>query len=341
VEYPGHGASANPTLINDMEVLVKYLVDHLKLEQQEEPYALLGHSMGAIVAFEVARYMQKLKGKPQPTCVIPVAQMAAHLMYADWPLEISDYDFAQSLIQMGGVTEEVLAAPEVLASVIAVCRNDNEMEHAYAEKMKAGDQIEKLACPIFPIHFTEDAPQRDAAALDRWPALSHSDLGKTIHIKGDHFVHTTSQGHRDLKKSVITVIVAAQEQSMGLPLSCDAYKKLLERDPHQAPKTAEQLSEELWNRLTARREEHETRKAQQAEEPPHVVVTPPRASLPVVERVDALERSVFSDAVRVDAWIQLNTVLQRVEALEVELVGGVQPGALVERVAALETTLGV
>ena len=52
VEYPGHGASANPTLINDMEVLVKYLVDHLKLEQQEEPYALLGHSMGAIVAFE-------------------------------------------------------------------------------------------------------------------------------------------------------------------------------------------------------------------------------------------------------------------------------------------------
>ena len=158
-------------------------------------------------------------------------------------------------------------------------------------------------------------------------------------MSGDHFVHTTPQGHRDLKKSVITVMVAAQEHSMGLPLSCDAYKKLLERDPHQAPKTAEQLSEELWNRLTARREEHETNMAQQAEEPPQVVLTKPRASLPVVERIAALERSVFSDAVRVDAW--MNTVLQRVEALEVELVGGAQPGALVERVAALETTLGV
>src|SRR5262245_29976727 len=73
VEYPGHGARWGEPADETVEDLAGRLADEL-----HPPYALLGHSFGALVAFQVARRLRDL-GAPAPARLVVSAARAPHL----------------------------------------------------------------------------------------------------------------------------------------------------------------------------------------------------------------------------------------------------------------------
>jgi medium-chain acyl-[acyl-carrier-protein] hydrolase len=68
----------------DCRLLVEAFVPHM-IPLLDKPFALFGHSMGAIVAFEAARQVRRLSGlQPTPvclwsTCATDAPQRASHL----------------------------------------------------------------------------------------------------------------------------------------------------------------------------------------------------------------------------------------------------------------------
>ena len=59
VELPGRGARMAEPLHTDMQALARQLASEQRLAASA-PYALLGHSLGALLAFELAHELQAL-----------------------------------------------------------------------------------------------------------------------------------------------------------------------------------------------------------------------------------------------------------------------------------------
>lgn len=65
MQLPGRGARAGEPALDQMEALLQALETHV-VELLDRPFAFFGHSMGALVAFELARRLRR-RGLPQPS----------------------------------------------------------------------------------------------------------------------------------------------------------------------------------------------------------------------------------------------------------------------------------
>jgi surfactin synthase thioesterase subunit len=144
------------------------------------PYAFFGHSMGSLVAFELAREMRR-RGLPGPELLMVSGHRAPQRPDPEPPIHgLPEHEFLDEIRQLNGTPEAVLKNPELLQLVIPVLRADFEVCETYAYEEET-----PLACPIVAFGGTEDAdvPQEDVAA---W---SHQTTGPfTLRMfPGGHF----------------------------------------------------------------------------------------------------------------------------------------------------------
>ncbi|HEV2999349.1 MAG TPA: alpha/beta fold hydrolase [Solirubrobacteraceae bacterium] len=141
VALPGRDALFREPPLTSHAGALAYLRGTL-FDALEPPFALYGHSMGAHVAFEVARELRRV-GRPGPVrlCVsaAPAPQFGPPRPYAHLP----DDRFVERLRTLGGTPDEVLADPGLLAFVLPRLRGD----FALSESYRYADEP-PLDCPI-------------------------------------------------------------------------------------------------------------------------------------------------------------------------------------------------
>jgi nonribosomal peptide synthetase DhbF len=95
------------------------------------PYAFFGHSMGALIAFELARELHR-RGARLP---VRVAISAWPAPFEPRPFtsvgSLTDREFLAAVRELGGVPAEVLAAEDLLAFVLPALRADFALCEAY------------------------------------------------------------------------------------------------------------------------------------------------------------------------------------------------------------------
>lgn len=180
VDYPGRGSRANEAQAASSLDLIKDAVGFVEPHlYQGAQWSVFGHSMGAMVAYEVAR----LLGGDQLQAKLLAVFLSGRRPPGDGPLahlsSLDDESLARSAAAWGGIPPEFLAHPHLRPLIACTLRADLELsEHP-------GLDLPLLACPVRVLSGTDD-PLVDVSQLPRWAALTTEPIG--IHLfDGNHF----------------------------------------------------------------------------------------------------------------------------------------------------------
>ncbi|WP_168356319.1 thioesterase II family protein [Lysobacter enzymogenes] len=131
VQLPGRGVRLREPPAHTMEPLVERLAADIAA-QPRQPFALFGHSLGALLAFEVARRLQRL-GAPAPlhlfvsACEAPGYRREGRNLHT-----LPDEALIEVLRDYNGTPAEVLRDREFMALVLPTLRADFALACEYA-----------------------------------------------------------------------------------------------------------------------------------------------------------------------------------------------------------------
>lgn len=142
VQLPGREELFSETPFRSVGPLIAWLAR--RLDGLGAPAAFFGHSMGSLIAFEMAHRLRAITGR-EPAHLFVSARRAPHLPSARPPLhDLPEAEFRAGLRQLGGTPDEVLAAPELLELMTPMLRADLELDHSY----KPAPGRPALGCPV-------------------------------------------------------------------------------------------------------------------------------------------------------------------------------------------------
>jgi medium-chain acyl-[acyl-carrier-protein] hydrolase len=149
-------------------------------EAGEGRFAIFGHSMGALVAFELARRLRALGG-PTPLALLVAGMGAPHCPPSRPPARhLPDDEFIVAVDRYGGLPAAVLESDELLELVLPALRADFEAAETY--RYVPG---EPLDVPIVAAAGVEDAFVPDGT-LEAW--ADHTSVGcEARRMPGGHF----------------------------------------------------------------------------------------------------------------------------------------------------------
>lgn len=146
----------------------------------ERPFALFGHSMGALIAFELARYLRRISGV-HPVHLFVAGFDAPQIARTHKPVHaLPEPEFLDKLRTLKGTPEEVLAHDELIHLLLPTLRAD----FALCETYEYSDDA-PLDCPLTVFGGLED-DTTSPAHLQAWN--KQTACACTVHmLPGAHF----------------------------------------------------------------------------------------------------------------------------------------------------------
>ncbi|MBO0865738.1 MAG: thioesterase, partial [Mycobacterium sp.] len=133
VNLPGRESRSREPRHREVHACATQLADELS-PHFEQPHVLLGHSMGAIIAYTIAQ-QRIAAGHRGPDALIVASYAAPHLPSAATQIEsANDLALATTLSQFGGLPAEILVRPEWLAVLMPLVRDDLRICASYRHR---------------------------------------------------------------------------------------------------------------------------------------------------------------------------------------------------------------
>lgn len=182
VQLPGRETRFAEPSATRLDPLVESLADALS-PWLDRPYALFGHSMGGLLAFELARTLRDrrlplprqvvVSGHRAPQVVSPVGE------FRDLP----EPEFQARLRALGGIPDAVWAEPQLVAMVSARLRADYQMLESYRYR-----PAPPLESPLTAYGAPDDA-ESTPELMAPWAEHSTRFGGVRLFSGGHFFIH--------------------------------------------------------------------------------------------------------------------------------------------------------
>jgi medium-chain acyl-[acyl-carrier-protein] hydrolase len=179
VQLPGRENRIAERRFNRLAPLVETLGDVI-LPHIDRPFAFFGHSMGALISYELARYFSAVHDL-KPACLLVSAYRAPHLKPSLPPLHaLPRQELLDGICQLGGMPDDALADQEFLDIVLDTLRADLAICESY-QYLSLG----MLQCPIIAFRGIDDA-RVTADDLSAWRKHTTGPFREET-FPGEHF----------------------------------------------------------------------------------------------------------------------------------------------------------
>jgi medium-chain acyl-[acyl-carrier-protein] hydrolase len=186
VELPGRGKRLAEKPFSNLAKLVEVAAQAL-LPFFDVPFAFFGHSMGALIGYELAQLIRSER-EIAPRNLFVSGHGAPHLPGTHVTYNLPEDEFIVQLRHLNGTPEEVLEHPELMKLLIPLLRADFEVVETYVAA-----QYQPLECPITCFGGINDTevPREN---LEAWS--EHTTMAFSLHMfPGDHFFLHAAQAH--------------------------------------------------------------------------------------------------------------------------------------------------
>jgi medium-chain acyl-[acyl-carrier-protein] hydrolase len=182
IQLPGREQRFAEACYNRLDPLLDDLVPALT-PWLDRPFALFGHSLGGLIAFELARRLRDV-----PLAGIAVSAFRAPHLPAERALSgLPDAEFVAEIARLGGTPPELLGAPELMEAMLPALRADFALAESYRHEAGA-----RVSVPIVAMGGAAD-PWIGVDALGGWAA--HTGAGFRLRLfRGGHFYLVEERG---------------------------------------------------------------------------------------------------------------------------------------------------
>nr|VFK51956.1 MAG: Surfactin synthase thioesterase subunit [Candidatus Kentron sp. TUN]VFK53571.1 MAG: Surfactin synthase thioesterase subunit [Candidatus Kentron sp. TUN]VFK55025.1 MAG: Surfactin synthase thioesterase subunit [Candidatus Kentron sp. TUN] len=186
VRLPGRESRFGEPCFEETVPLAQALATDL-LPYLNLPFAFFGHSLGALLAFELARELRRRK-EPGPLCLIVSGRRAPQLILSREPYhKLSDSALINQLRDYGGTPEIIFQEPELMALFLPVIRADFALTDGYTYVPEA-----PFDYPIYAFNGEADHTVLKTD-MDAW--RQHTSNSFVLHLlSGGHFYLSESEG---------------------------------------------------------------------------------------------------------------------------------------------------
>lgn len=178
VRLPGRESRLREPAMADLGELVAALTTALA-PFTDRPYAFYGHSMGALVAYELTRAL-RAAGLPLPLGLFVAGMDAPQRLRLDRAHDLPRDELVAWLIGVNGLDPEVLEYPALIDLMLPTIRADLAVVEEYAHRPEP-----PLPVPIHVLRGSDDV-QSTAVGSGSWSELTSAACTVTD-LDGDHF----------------------------------------------------------------------------------------------------------------------------------------------------------
>ncbi len=197
IQLPGRENRINEQAIDSMEVMIKTLTKQL-LAYLDKPFVFFGHSMGAMISYELARYLANYTPFA-PYHIFVSACRTPDTLNTQTTYHLSGDEFVESLRQRGGTNEVLLNNKEYMQMVEPTLRADLKLIEQWHH-----NNINKLDCPITVLGGVNDTLV-SPALLKQWNRYTNNVFELKLFDGGHFFINDTSN-------SIVSIVANTLKQ---------------------------------------------------------------------------------------------------------------------------------
>lgn len=180
IELSGRGARFGTGLYNTMEEAVEDVFSEIKKHSENIPYAILGHSMGSIITYEIYNRIQSI-GYKLPVHIFISGRKAPHVENTKSMIhDLPDKEFIKEILDMGGTPLKVFQDKELMDIFLPIIRADYKIVEEYKYNKIQG----KILCPMTIFNGKED--KIDIEHIEKWREYAGNGID-IINFEGGHF----------------------------------------------------------------------------------------------------------------------------------------------------------
>lgn len=179
IQYPGRGSRIHEQAFTSLDPLIEELTEAI-LPSLDRPFIFFGHSMGALVSFELTHSLLRKHGIT-PNHLVLSGHNAPQLP-RDLPdiWQCPDDEFIEHIRSWNGIPDEIWSNQEMVDIILPVLRADVTLCETYLYTER-----ESLPCPIT-IFGGESDPLVSRENLEKWDIHTSGSFEIEI-FPGDHF----------------------------------------------------------------------------------------------------------------------------------------------------------
>ncbi|MEO0968084.1 MAG: thioesterase domain-containing protein [Cyanobacteria bacterium J06639_18] len=184
VEFPGRGSRLMETPFEDITSLVEAMVPGIQ-PLLKVPFAFFGHSLGALVSFELSCFLRQKYNKV-PVHLFVSGRQAPPIPDPSPMHALSEANLVSELHRLGGTPKAVLESSEVIQLLLPMVRADLKIDEIYDYKTS-----EPFDFPITVFGGLDD-PETTKEGLGAWKEHTIGKFSLQI-FPGNHFFINTAQ----------------------------------------------------------------------------------------------------------------------------------------------------